>query len=174
MGNQHVAAWGDMAALDAKSLIYDLELDSEFEALENLQIKTMEMIGRPEIHFRAAVYRSDADSGNKNAAQPESVLANWHVRLEDVSPDGFVTHITGASINGAHSHSRIRTTPHQAVSNDEDAELPTYLKNGDFYDLTVRLHYSAWAIVAITYAMFPMVIILCSTSYCTFSCLLSI
>ncbi len=58
---------------------------------------------QPHIRFRAASARG-RDSGSSAAlltASSSAPLADWFVRLSDVAPDGTVTQVTGAGINGA-------------------------------------------------------------------------
>src|SRR6202158_2489214 len=72
--------WGELLSdprpVDAFSLVYDsAPLDHE-----------VAILGRPHALLRAS------------ASAP---LANWFARLSDVAPDGTVTQITGAGLNGA-------------------------------------------------------------------------
>jgi predicted acyl esterase len=158
------ASLGDMAPLDAKSLVYDLDVwdlffrsNSEDEesgggggggrgGTGGATTAAVEFFGIAELHLRAAVISDDVPN-------LDLLQANWHVRLEDVSTaDGRVSHITGASINGAHRDS------------DGDPSLsPSALRSGTFYDFTIKLHYSTWTFVeghtlrvAITNALWPM------------------
>jgi hypothetical protein len=55
--------------------------------------------------------------------------ANWFARLSDVAPDGRVTLITGAGVNGAHR---------------ESATDPAPLVPGEIYPLDVEMHYTSW------------------------------
>lgn len=72
--------WGDlhpdMRSFDAYSLVYDTQPLSRDTAV----------MGFPHVDFRAS------------ATAP---LADWVARLEDVAPDGRVTLVTGADLNGA-------------------------------------------------------------------------
>jgi len=76
--------WGDlhpdMRPFDAYSLVYDTRPLAHDTAI----------IGFPHLSLRAA------------ASAP---LADWVARLEDVAPDGRVTLVTGAALNGAQRHS---------------------------------------------------------------------
>ena len=119
------AALGDMSSLDSKSLIYDLLITED-----------MVLYGQPEIAFSASISESNMTHG---------LLVNWHVRLEDVFPNGTVVHITGASINGAHSQNG-------------------YLLRDKEYDFVIKLHYTTWIFrrghslrLAFTNALFPMI-----------------
>jgi hypothetical protein len=74
--------------------------------------------------------------------------ANWVVRISDVSPDGRVTQVTGAAINGTHRIS---------------AREPEYLEPGEVYPLEIPLHFTSWVFpaghrvrVAINNAQWPM------------------
>jgi len=100
--------WGDFALdqrpTDAQSLVFDsAPLDAE-----------LEILGFPRAHLRAS------------ASAP---LAHWFVRLSDVAPDGQVTLITGAGLNGAHRRS---------------ARSPQPLVPGVVYPLDVELHFTSW------------------------------
>jgi uncharacterized protein len=125
------AALGDMTPLDDDSLVYDLAITQD-----------QEMVGFPVVHLRVAATSTD------NLSQ---LLAQWHVRLEDVAPDGTVMHVTGASLNGAYRN----TTVYPAA--------PSYLRSGQFYDISLRLHFTTWTFVcnhtarlAITNALYRM------------------
>jgi putative CocE/NonD family hydrolase len=118
--------WGettaDMRNDDSESLVYDKIVN------EPIQI-----VGLPEVSLRVA---------SKN------VRANWSLRLEDVSPSGKVTLITGALINGAHLIDRLST--HE-------------LEPGKVYDLKTKLHFTTWTFqkghrvrLAVSNAQFPM------------------
>jgi len=78
----------------------------------------------------------------------DAPLADWFVRLEDLAPDGAVTAITGAAINGAQRDSR-----------DEPAPLVP----GREYTLEITLHLGSWVWprghrirVALSNAQWPM------------------
>ncbi len=119
--------WGDFmtdqAEVDASSFSFTSEV---------LQEDT-EILGFPTARLKAS------------ATAP---LAHWYVRLSDVSPDGQVTQITGAGLNGAQRDS---------------AREPEALVPGDIYDLTVELHFTSWVFqeghrirVSISNAQWPM------------------
>jgi len=121
--------WGellpDVRPMDAFSLVYD---SAPLE--EDLAI-----LGRPHALLQAS------------ASAP---LANWFARLSDVAPDGAVTQITGAGINGA-----------QRVSMTE----PRDLEPGKTYTLDVSMHLASWVFpkghrirVAISNALWPMIL----------------
>ena len=120
--------WGDFPwdqrGTDAYSLVYDTA------PLE----KDLEILGFP----RAILYVS------ANAPQ-----ANWIVRLSDVAPDGTVTQVAGAGLNGAHRKS---------------AEEPEALVPGQVYKLEFDLHFTSWVFpkghrlrLAINNAIWPMI-----------------
>jgi putative CocE/NonD family hydrolase len=100
--------WGDLTSdqrpADAFSLVYDSEPVSQDTAI----------LGRPE----AALWIS--------ASAP---LADWFVRLCDVAPDGSVTLVTGAGVNGAQRDS---------------ASNPSDLEPGRTYPLNIKLHLTSW------------------------------
>ena len=104
--------WGDIAhdqrPTDAFSLVYDsapLEDD-------------VEILGFPEALLTVSA----------NAPH-----ANWYVRLSDVAPDGRVTLVTGAGLNGTHRKS---------------ARDPESLVSGEPFDLDVELHFTSWTFPA--------------------------
>jgi predicted acyl esterase len=119
--------WGelltDQRPVDAFSLTYDSQPLFEEVAI----------LGMPRVNLRVAA---------------DSRLADWFVRLSDVAPDGRVTMVTGAGINGAQRES---------MSNPED------LVPGKFYDLSLDLHLASWVFpkghrirVAVSNALWPM------------------
>ncbi|MES1222064.1 MAG: CocE/NonD family hydrolase C-terminal non-catalytic domain-containing protein, partial [Bacteroidota bacterium] len=74
--------------------------------------------------------------------------ANWYVKLSDVAPDGSVTLITGAGLNGTHRNS---------------AEHPEFLEVNKQYHLAIPLHFTSWIFepghkirVSVTNALWPM------------------
>ena len=100
--------WGDFAPdqrpTDEQSLVYDSPpLDRD-----------VEILGFPRVH------------ANVSASAPR---ANWFVRLSDVAPDGRVTLITGAAMNGTHRDSAI--TPEALVP---DETVP----------LDIEMHVTSW------------------------------
>ncbi len=119
--------WGDVAhdqrPSDAFSLVYDtapLAADTE-------------ILGLP---LAKLVVAADA---------PE---ANWYVRLSDVAPDGTVTLVTGAGLNGNHHRS---------------AAQPAAIEPGDPFPVDVELHFTSWVFpeghrirVSISNAQWPM------------------
>jgi predicted acyl esterase len=121
--------WGELLVdprpVDAFSLVYDsAPLQDEIAIL-----------GRPHALLRAS------------ATAP---LADWFARLSDVAPDGTVTQITGAGLNGA--------------QRDSMSE-PRDLESGKVYPLDVEMHLTSWVFpkghcirVAISNALWPMVL----------------
>jgi len=121
--------WGellsDVRPVDAFSLVYD-----SAPLAEDLSI-----LGRPRALLRAS------------ATAPQ---ANWFARLSDVAPDGTVTQITGAGINGAQRNSM---------------SDPRALEPGKLYPLDVEMHVTSWVFpkghrirVAISNALWPMML----------------
>jgi len=121
--------WGELLSdprpVDAFSLVYDsapLEQD-------------VAILGRPHALLQAS------------ATAP---LADWFARLSDVSPDGTVTQITGAGINGA--------------QRDSMSE-PRDLEPGKVYPINIEMHLTSWVFpkghrirVAISNALWPMML----------------
>jgi len=121
--------WGELLSdprpVDAFSLVYD---SAPFQ--EELAI-----LGRPHALLGAS------------ATAP---LANWFARLSDVAPDGTVTQITGAGINGAQR---------------ESMSEPRDLEPGRVYPLDIEMHLTSWVFpighrirVAISNALWPMML----------------
>jgi len=121
--------WGellsDVRPVDAFSLVYD-----SAPLKEDLAI-----LGQPyaQLHVSA------------NAPQ-----ADWFARLSDVAPDGTVTQITGAGINGAQRDSM---------------EEPEDLVPDELYRITIDMHLTSWVFpkghrirVAISNALWPMML----------------
>ncbi|MGH7498295.1 MAG: CocE/NonD family hydrolase [Gemmatimonadales bacterium] len=113
----------DQRPVDAYSLVYDSQPLTDELAI----------LGRPVAHLNASA----------TARQ-----ANWFVRLSDVAPDGKVTLITGAGLNGTNRNSETD---------------PEYLELGRVYPLVVNLHATSWIFqpghrirVAISNALWPM------------------
>jgi uncharacterized protein len=104
--------WGELNAdqrpIDAFSLTYDTA-----PLTEDLAI-----MGLPQVTLKAASTARQAD---------------WFVRLSDVAPDGQVTLVTGAGINGA-----------QRVSMAD----PVDLVPGELYSLQLKLHLATWVFPA--------------------------
>ena len=120
--------WGELTVdqrpLDGVSLSYDSE-----PLAQDLAI-----LGEPVARLVAA------------ASAP---LADWMVRLEDVAPDGAVTMVTGAALNGAQ-----RDSMREAKA----------LEVGKDYPLPIQLHFTSWVFprghrvrVAISNALWPMI-----------------
>jgi putative CocE/NonD family hydrolase len=119
--------WGelltDQRPIDAYSLVYDSDVLGDDVAI----------LGRPRVTLQAAA---------------DAPLANWFVRLSDVAPDGQVTLVTGAGINGAQRNS---------TSHPED------LVPGKVYPLSIDLHLASWVFpkghrirIAVSNALWPM------------------
>ena len=119
--------WGelltDQRPVDAYSLIYDSPALTEDFAI----------LGRPQVTMHVAA---------------DAPLADWFVRLSDVAPDGSVTMVTGAGINGA--------------QRDSMAE-PKDLTPGALFPLSLELHLASWVFpkghrirVAVSNALWPM------------------
>jgi uncharacterized protein len=119
--------WGelltDQRPVDAYSLVYDGDVLTEDVAI----------LGRPHVTLQVAA---------------DVPLADWFVRLSDVAPDGRVTLVTGAGINGAQRESMAN---------------PTDLKPGEVYPLALDLHLASWVFpkghrirLAISNALWPM------------------
>ncbi|MGA7402935.1 MAG: CocE/NonD family hydrolase [Candidatus Sulfotelmatobacter sp.] len=121
--------WGellsDVRPVDAFSLVYD----------SAALVEDVAILGRPHALLRAS------------ATAP---LADWFARLSDVAPDGTVTQITGAGINGAQRDS---------ISEPRDMEP------GKIYALDIEMHLTSWVFpkghrirVAISNALWPMML----------------
>jgi len=119
--------WGelltDQRPVDAYSLTYDSEPLGEELAI----------LGLPKVTLRVAA---------------DAPLADWFVRLSDVAPDGRVTMVTGAGINGAQRKS---------MSEPED------LTPGKVFPLSLDLHLASWVFpkghrirIAVSNALWPM------------------
>ena len=119
--------WGelltDQRPIDAYSLTYDSDVLTDDLAI----------LGRPRVTLQAAA---------------DAPLADWFVRLSDVAPDGQVTLVTGAGINGAQRNS---------TSHPED------LIPGKVYPLSIDLHLASWVFpkghrirIAVSNALWPM------------------
>jgi predicted acyl esterase len=125
--------WGELLSdqrpVDAFSLVYD-----SAPLQEDLAI-----MGRPH-----ALLQASADAP----------LADWFARLSDVAPDGQVTQITGAGLNGAQRESMTDPKP---------------LEPGKVYALDIEMHLTTWIFpnghrirLAVSNALWPMVL---STPY---------
>jgi uncharacterized protein len=119
--------WGelltDQRPVDAFSLTYDSPALTEEVAI----------LGLPHVNLQVAA---------------DAPLADWFVRLSDVAPDGRVTMVTGAGINGAQRNSMAQ---------------PEDLVPGKVYPLSLDLHLASWVFpkghrirVAISNALWPM------------------
>ncbi len=121
--------WGellsDVRPVDAFSLVYDTApLAGE-----------LAILGRPRVLLQASA---------------DAPLADWFARLSDVAPDGTVTQITGAGINGAQRDSM--TEPKDLVPDK-------------VYPLNIKMHLTSWVFpkghrirVAISNALWPMIL----------------
>lgn len=124
--NSEVIWWGDakgdMRPDDAGSLVFDSpRLEEEFE-----------IVGMPKVHLRVSA---------------DAPLAHWVARLEDVQPDGTVSLVTGAHINGSQRDSRLEPKP---------------LVPGEIYNIEFEMHFTTWTFkpghrirLAISNALFP-------------------
>jgi uncharacterized protein len=119
--------WGelltDQRPVDAFSLTYDSQVLSDAVAI----------LGLPRVNLEVAA---------------DARLADWFVRLSDVAPDGRVTMVTGAGINGAQRNSMAQ---------------PEDLVPGKIYPLSLNLHLASWVFpkghrirIAISNALWPM------------------
>lgn len=121
--------WGELLSdqrpVDAFSLVYDSDPLQEELAI----------LGRPQALLRAS------------ASAP---LADWFARLSDVAPDGTVTQLTGAGLNGAQR---------------ESPSDPRDLEPGKVYALDIEMHLTSWVFpkghrirIAVSNALWPMVL----------------
>src|ERR1700733_12156725 len=119
--------WGelltDQRPVDAFSLVYDSQALSDDVAI----------LGLPRVTLQVSA---------------DAPLADWFVRLSDVAPDGRVTMVTGAGINGAQRDSMA---------------APEDLVPGKVYPLSLELHLASWVFpkghrirVAVSNALWPM------------------
>jgi predicted acyl esterase len=120
--------WGDFPwdqrGTDAYCLVYDTDpLDRDLEILG----------------FPRAVLHVSADAP----------LADWIVRISDIAPDGTVTQVAGAGLNGAQRKS---------------SEKPVALVPGQVYTLEFDLHFTSWVFpkghrirLAVNNALWPMI-----------------
>jgi predicted acyl esterase len=120
--------WGelltDQRPVDAFSLTYDSA------ALP----QALTILGRPRAVLRAS---------------SSAPLADWFARLSDVAPDGTVTQVTGAGINGAQRDS---------------ASDPADLVPNQTYSLDIEMHLAAWTFakghrirLSVSNALWPMI-----------------
>ena len=100
--------WGeltpDMRGADACSLIFDSEPVA----------KTSDIIGQPKI---------------KLTVKSPVPVAHWIARLEDIHPDGTVSLVAGAAINGSQRDSRLNPEP---------------LEPGMPYSIEFEMHFTTW------------------------------
>ena len=100
--------WGsitpDQQPMDDHSLVYDSEALAE----------PLEILGRPVAKLRVS------------SSAPR---ANWVVRISDVAPDGQVTQVAGAAVNGTHRLS---------------AREPQDIEPGEPFSLELPLHFTSW------------------------------
>jgi len=115
---------GDMRPVDAGGLVFDSDVLTE----------KMEIIGFPQVRLKVST---------------DAKLAHWIARLEDVHPDGEISLITGALLNGSQSQSRLN---------------PRYLIPGKEYRLVFPLHFTTWTFhpghrirMVISNSLFPMI-----------------
>jgi putative CocE/NonD family hydrolase len=119
--------WGDVAhdqrGTDAYSLVYDSPpLEEE-----------LEILGFPRALLTVAA---------------SATRANWIARLSDVAPDGTVTQVTGAAMNGTHRKS---------------ARDPAAIVPGEPFELGIEMHFTSWVFpkghrirLAVNNALWPM------------------
>ena len=121
--------WGELLSdprpVDAFSLVYDSAPLNEDLAI----------LGRPRALLQAS------------ATAP---LADWFARLSDVAPDGTVTQITGAGVNGAQRDSMTE---------------PQDLDPGKMYSIDITIHLTSWVFpkghrirLAVSNALWPMIL----------------
>ncbi len=115
---------GDMRPDDAGSLVFDSPVVEE----------AFEVVGFPRVKLRVSA---------------DAPLAHWIARLEDVQPDGTVSLVAGALINGSQRDSRLEPKP---------------LVPGEVYDIAFELHFTTWTFkpghrvrLAVSNALFPMI-----------------
>jgi predicted acyl esterase len=120
--------WGelltDQRPVDAFSLTYD-----------SAPLKTaLTILGRPHALLQAS---------------SSAPLADWFARLSDVAPDGTVTQVTGAGLNGAQRDS---------------ASEPKDLVANQIYPLDIEMHLASWTFpvghrirLAVSNALWPMI-----------------
>ncbi len=119
--------WGDVAhdqrGTDAFSLVYDSDPLTE----------DLEILGLPHAALTVAA----------NATR-----ANWFARVSDVAPDGTVTQVAGAGMNGTHR---------------ESAREPRAIVPGEPFALDIEMHFTSWVFpkghrirLAVNNAQWPM------------------
>jgi len=114
---------GDMRPVDGAALVYDSGPLEE----------ALEIVGFPAVRLKVA---ADAE------------LAHWVARLEDVAPEGAVSLVTGAALNGSQRNSRLHPEP---------------LVPGETTVIDFPLHFTTWTFqpghrirLAVTNSLFPM------------------
>jgi predicted acyl esterase len=121
--------WGELLSdprpVDAFSLVYDSA------PLEN----EIAILGRPHALLQASA---------------TATQANWFARLSDVAPDGTVTQITGAGLNG---------------SQRDSMSEPRDLEPDKVYPLDIEMHLTSWVFpkghrirVAVSNSLWPMIL----------------
>lgn len=115
---------GDIRPDDAGSLFFDSQVLK----------KDLVVVGFPHVKLRISA---------------DAPLAHWIARLEDVQPDGTVSLVTGALLNGSQRSSRLE---------------PELLTPGEVYDLEFDMHFTTWTFkpghrirLAVSNALFPMI-----------------
>lgn len=115
---------GDMRCDDAYSLVFDSPVLRSDRTV----------IGFPRVHLKVSV---------------DAPVAHFIARLEDVAPDGSVSLVTGAGMNGSQRDDRLK---------------PEELEPGKVYDISFDLHFTTWTFqkghrirVSVSNAQFPMI-----------------
>ncbi len=119
--------WGDVAhdqrGTDAFSLVYDSDPLTE----------DLEILGLPHAALTVAA---------------SATRANWFARLSDIAPDGTVTQVAGAAMNGTHR---------------ESAREPRAIVPGEPFALDIEMHFTSWVFpkghrirLAVNNAQWPM------------------
>jgi len=116
---------GDQRPVDAFSLVYD---SAPLSA-------AMAILGQPRALLRASATAPQAD---------------WFARLSDVAPDGTVTQVSGAGLNGAQRDSMSQ---------------PRDLAPGRMYPIKIEMHLTSWVFpkghrvrLSVSNALWPMVL----------------
>ncbi len=114
----------DQRPTDAFSLVYDSEP----------LVEDMEILGLPRAVLKAAA---------------DAPLAHWFARLSDVAPDGTVTLVAGAGLNGSHRDSERDPRP---------------LEPGARISLDIEMHFTSWVFpkghrlrLSVSNAQYPMI-----------------
>ncbi len=126
-GGGPVMWWGDVAhdqrPTDAYSLVYDSAPVAE----------DLEILGLPRARLTVAT---------------DATRANWIARLSDVAPDGTVTQVAGAALNGSHRFS----------AREPQAWVP-----GAEFPIDIEMHFTSWVFpkghrirLAVNNAQWPM------------------